>query len=104
VSDNKLRLFLLIGLLALFLSCSEASAAAVTKAGGMFTSIENDRSVVIDKKGYLTNSATKIIDLQGRHIPLENISLPARVDIRYEHTAKGALIKVIKIFPKIIPR
>lgn len=99
-----MSLFLLIGFLALFLSCSEASAAAITKAGGMLTSIENDRSVIIDKKGYLTNSATKIIDLQGRHIPPEHISLPARVDIRYENTAKGALIKVIKIFPKIIPR
>jgi hypothetical protein len=81
-----------------------AFSSGMVKAGGMLTAIERDRNVIIDRKGYLVTSSTKIVDLMGRRISLRGISLPVHVDFRYEHTPAGAVIRVLRICPEPLPK
>jgi hypothetical protein len=88
----------------LFLMPGTAFSGGIVKAGGMLSVIERDRNVIIDRKGYLITGSTKIVDLRGKRISLDRISLPVRVDFRYEHTPAGAVISVLRICPEPIPK
>lgn len=101
---SKTVFLMLAGLCVVCMARNAAAAGGAIKASGMLMSVEKDRSVIIDKQGYLTVASTKIIDTKGKHISFRQISLPARVDFKYVYSAKGPVIKVIQMRPKIIPR
>ena len=99
---RALALLLLAAYLALM--SAEAFAGAIIRGNGTLTSLERSRSAVIDKKNFLLTGSTRFIDVQGKRVSPEHISLPARVDFKYEYTPTGPVIKILRIYPKIMPR
>ena len=49
------------------------------KGSGTLTSIDDDGSVIIDKKGYEVNPSATIVNRKGKSVPLSSLSLPAKV-------------------------
>ncbi len=62
------------------------------KASGTLTSIEDDGSIIIDRKGYLVDPSVWVKNSKGTQISLEKLSLPAKVDFEYVYSQKGFLI------------
>lgn len=79
---------------------SDVLAAGKVEASGMLTSIEDDGSVIIDKKGYLMSPSATVRNYQGNHILLSDL-LPSRyVYFEYEYTTRGFAIIFIKEIPQ----
>jgi hypothetical protein len=75
---------------------SDVPAAGKVKAYGMLTSIENDRTVIIDKIGYLVSPSVTILNYWDGSILLSDISLPRNVYFEYEYRSEGFTIIFIK--------
>ena len=91
----------------LCISAGNAMAGAKVKAEGVFTSREGkkeNRSVIINDKGYLVSPSAKILDANGRTISLDRMPLPARVYFHYEYTKTGPAITFMKGYPKVMPQ
>jgi hypothetical protein len=84
-----------------------ATAGAIVKAEGVLTSREGkkeNRSVIINGKGYLVSPSARILDANGRTISLERIPLPLRVYFHYAYTKTGPFITFMKGYPKVVPQ
>jgi len=82
-------------------------AGAIVKADGKLTSIEGkkeNRSVIINDKGYMVSPSARIVDANGKPISLERIPLPIRVYFHYEYAKTGPVIKFMKGYPKVMPQ
>ena len=91
----------------LCISAGNAMAGAKVKAEGVLTSREGkteNRSVIINDKGYLVSPSAKIVDANGRTISLDRMPLPARVYFHYEYTKTGPVITFMKGYPKVMPQ
>ena len=98
---GSIILILAVVLLAAWYATSAvASSATRGKAQGVLTSVEEDRTVVIDKKGYEVDSSARILDSQKRRIDLDELPLPVDVYFEYEFTERGPLIKLMRVTPQ----
>lgn len=79
-------------------------AAGIVKANGVLTSIEDDRIVMIDDRGYEISPSAEVIDHEGNRISLRRLVLPAKVDFIYEFTKEGPIIRRLKEIPRVIPK
>jgi len=82
-------------------------AGAKVKAGGVLTSREGNtenRSVIINDKGYFVSPSARIVDANGRTISLDRMPLPVRVYFHYEYTKTGPVITFMKAYPKVMPQ
>jgi hypothetical protein len=104
--SSKIIFLTIIGFitLCLFPLYDDIFAGGIVKKDGMLTSIEKDGSLIIDEQGYLISPSVKIFNDEGRHTTLKSITLPSRIYFHYEYTNKGPVIKVIKVYPKVIPK
>ncbi len=104
-----------ISIMALFIVCGmtlciphdNAFAGAIVKAEGVLTSKEGkkeNRSVIINDKGYLVSPSARIVDANGKASSLDRILLPLRVYFHYEYTKTGPVITFMKGYPKVIPQ
>jgi hypothetical protein len=103
---NIMLLFIVFGM-TLCISPGDAFAGAKVKAEGVLTSREGkkeNRSVIIDDKGYLVSPSAKIADANGKTIPLDRMPLPLRVYFHYEYTKTGPVITFMKGYPKVMPQ
>lgn len=66
------------------------------KAVGTLTAIETDGTVTIDGSGYEVASSAKIIDSRGERSSLDKFQIPARVQIEFEYTKNGPVIRLIR--------
>jgi hypothetical protein len=99
-------LFIVCGMI-LCISPDNAMAGAIVKADGKLTSIEGkkeNRSVIINDKGYMVSPSARIVDANGKPISLERIPLPIRVYFHYEYAKTGPVIKFMKGYPKVMPQ
>ena len=91
----------LAGFIVLALAISlDVHAAGKVKAYGMLTSIEDDGSVIIDKKGYLMSPSADIRNYQGDRILLRALLPSSYVHFEYEQTTNGFVILFIKEVPQ----
>ena len=104
-----------ISIMALFIVCGmtlciphdNAFAGALVKAEGVLAAKEGkkeNRSVIINDKGYLVSPSARIVDANGKAISLDRITLPIRVYFHYEYTKTGPVITFMKGYPKVIPQ
>lgn len=73
---SKTVFLMLAGLCVVCMARNAAAAGGAIKASGMLMSVEKDRSVIIDKQGYLTVASTKIIDTKGNTSRLDKFHYP----------------------------
>jgi len=66
------------------------------KGSGTLTSIDDDGSVIIDKKGYEVNPSATIINRKGKSVSLRSLSLPAKVRFEYIQAKTGFIIVFIE--------
>jgi hypothetical protein len=91
----------------LCISAGNAMAGAIVKADGVITSREGEkenRSVIINDKGYLVSPSARILDANGKTILLDRMPLPLRVYFHYEYTKTGPVITFMKTYPKVMPQ
>jgi hypothetical protein len=89
------------------ISAGNAMAGAKVKAEGVLSSREGkkeDRSVLINGKGYWVSPSARILDADGRTISLDRIALPVKVYFHYEYTKTGPVITFMKGYPKVMPQ
>lgn len=79
-------------------------AAGNISADGILTSVEDDGTVVIDEKGYEVDLSAQIVDSNGRTVLLDGLLTPVRVYYEYVYTKRGPVIKLIKEYPKVVPK
>ncbi|MBI5327111.1 MAG: hypothetical protein HZB80_02295 [Deltaproteobacteria bacterium] len=104
MKNNKLLLVCMV-ILSIFLISSEALAASkIIKGRGTLTSIEEDGTVIIDKKGYNIDPSVKIIDKKGKKSAIYGIFPPTKVYFEYKYDRNGFVIKRIKEFPDEVHR
>ena len=96
IRKNVVLFFAVFILLAFAVSFDVFADVPTVKAAGIMTSVEDDGTVMIDKMGYLIDDSAQIIDLKGKSVSLQNLSLPAKVNFEYEYTQKGFVIIFIK--------
>lgn len=65
-------------------------------ASGTWTSIEDDGSVIIDKKGYLVDPSVIVMNRKGKSVALRSLSLPAKVRFEYRYAKEGFIIEYIE--------
>jgi hypothetical protein len=102
-----IMLLLIICGMALCISTGNAFAGAKVKAEGVLTSREGEkenRSVIINDKGYLVSPSAKILDANGKTISLDRMPLPLRVYFHYEYAKTGPVITFMKGYPKVMPQ
>jgi hypothetical protein len=63
----------------------------IIKADGILTEVSKD-SVTIDKGGYNISWSTKVYDMDGKRITIENLQVPVKVKFEYVNTDKGPVI------------
>ena len=63
----------------------------IIKADGILTEVSKD-SVTIDKGGYNISWSTKVYDMDGKRITIENLQVPVKVKFEYINTDKGPVI------------
>ncbi len=81
----------------IFLNSSSVYADSPTvKAEGILTSIEEDGTVIIDKKGYKVDRSVLVVNAKGRPIPLKKLHLPAKVMFEYRYAHDGFVIVYIE--------
>jgi hypothetical protein len=91
----------------LCISAGSAFAGAIVKAEGVLTSREGNtenRSVIINDKGYLVSPSARILDANGKTISLDRMPLPLRVYFHYEYAKTGPVITFMKGYPKVMPQ
>lgn len=94
---RKMMLILLLPLFIVFITGFKAFPDIQTvKASGTLTSIEEDGSIIIDRKGYLADPSVVVINKKGEQIKLKKLSLPVKVDFEYAYTQHGFLITYIE--------
>jgi hypothetical protein len=101
-----MALFIIFGM-TLFIAPGNALAGAKVKAEGVITSREGkkeNRSVIINDKGYLVSRSARIVDANGKTISLDRLPLPLRVYFHYEYTKTGPVITFMKGYPKVMPQ
>lgn len=103
---NRKKFFIiLIGLIiGFFIAHDNLFAGSIVKKDGTLTSIEKDGSLIIDEQGYLVSALVKVLNQDGKHILLKNISLPEKVYFHFEYTNRGPVINFIRVYPKVIPK
>ncbi len=76
-------------------------ADELTKMGfGTLTSVEADRTVIIDERGYSVDSSAKVTNGDGRWVRMKELTLPAEVKFEYVSGPKGPVIKSLKVMGK----
>ena len=103
----SIMLLLIICGSTLCISAGNALAGAKVKAEGVLTAREGNtenRSVIINDKGYLVSPSARILDANGGTISLDRMSLPVRVYYHYEYTKTGPVITFMKGYPKVMPQ
>jgi hypothetical protein len=103
----SIMLLLIICGISLCISAGNATAGAKVKAEGLLTSREGNtenRSVIINDKGYLVSPSARIADANGRTISLDRMPLPVRVYFHYEYTKTGPAITFMRRYPKVMPQ
>jgi hypothetical protein len=65
------------------------------KGSGTLTSIDDDGSVIIDKKGYEVDPSATIMNRKGKSVSLRSLSLPAKVRFEYIQAKTGFIIVFI---------
>ena len=91
----------------LCISPGHAMAGAKVKAEGVLTSREgqaDNRSVIINDKGYLVSPSARILDANGRTISLDRLLLPVRVYFHYDYSKTGPVITFMKGYPNVMPQ
>jgi len=63
----------------------------VVQAEGKATEVERE-AVIIDRAGYITTRTTKVFDLGGKRVRIEDLRLPIKVRFEYVYTDKGPVI------------
>lgn len=61
------------------------------KAEGLLTEVSRD-SAVIDNGGYIVSPSTKVLNMDGSRIKIEDMQVPVKVKFEYVYTAKGPVI------------
>jgi hypothetical protein len=103
----SIMLLLIICGMTLCISAGNAMAGAIVKAEGVITSREGEkenRSIIINDKGYLVSPSARILDANGKTISLDRMPLPLRVYFHYEYAKTGPVITFIKGYPKVMPQ
>jgi hypothetical protein len=94
---NGLRMLtftMIIVLSSLFVSVAIRVVAAqepTVKAEGILTEISAE-SATIDHGGYIISRVTKIYDMDGNRIRIEDMQVPVKVKFEYVFTEKGPFI------------
>jgi hypothetical protein len=61
------------------------------KAEGILTEVSTD-SVIIDQGGYIISRLTKVYNMDGNRIRIEDMQVPVKVKFEYEYTGEGPVI------------
>ncbi len=64
---------------------------------GTMTSVEVDRTVIIDERGYSVDSSARITNSYGQRVRLKDLALPAEVKFEYAAGPKGPVIKSLSV-------
>jgi hypothetical protein len=67
----------------------------IIKAQGTLTEVSKD-SVTIDNGGYNITWSTKVYDMNGKQITIENLQLPVKVKFEYVNTDKGPVVRLMR--------
>jgi hypothetical protein len=86
---------LLSTVLALFAVQTVFAQERIIKADGILTEVSKD-SVTIDKGGYTISWSTKVYDMDGKRITIENLQLPVKVKFEYVNTDKGPVVRSMR--------
>lgn len=79
-------------------------AGGKVSADGTLTAVEDDGSLIIDGQGYLADSAIRVLDSNGKEVPIKSLTLPVKVYFKYEYSSRGPVIKLLKEIPKKFQR
>ena len=80
---------------------SVAAAASRSDVGkGVLTSVEPDGSLIISEHGYLISPYAIVRDGIGQRVELKHLKLPIPVTFEYGHSARGPVIKVLRVSPR----
>jgi len=82
---------LLSTVLVLFAIQTVVAQERIVKADGILTEVSKD-SVTINNGGYNISWSTKVYDMNGKRITIENLQVPVKVKIEYVNTDKGPVI------------
>ncbi len=73
-------------------------ADEATRLGfGTLTSLEPDRTVIINKGGYNVDPSAKVVNGEGRRVRLKDLTLPAEVKFEYVTGPSGPVIKSLRV-------
>ncbi|HUJ19492.1 MAG TPA: hypothetical protein VL197_16015 [Nitrospirota bacterium] len=67
----------------------------VVKAEGIVTAVA-DEAVFIDRRGYIINRTTKVFDVNGKRVKMDDLQYPVKVKYEYLYTDKGPLVQVLR--------
>ncbi len=84
----------------LVISPSRAATRPVNSDTGIFTSVEPDGFIVIDKKEYRVSPTIRVYDGLGKRVALDELTLPVAVYVEFDYTRRGAEIKLLKVTPR----
>ncbi len=98
---NKVQVWIVISLVIVMLLLGVGAAGyadEVRRLGfGVLTSIEPDRTVIIDQMGYSVDSSAQFVDSNGRRVRLKDLALPAEVKFEYVSGPKGPVINFLRV-------
>ena len=77
--------------LVLFAIQTGVAQERIIKADGILTEVSNN-SVTINNGGYNISWSTKVYDMDGKRMTIENLQLPVKVKFEYVNTDKGPVI------------
>jgi len=97
---KNIVLFLAVFIVLTFAVSLDVHAAGKVQAYGTLTSIEDDESVIINKKGYLMSPSADVRDCQGGRIALRSLLPSSVVHFEYEQATSGFVILSIKEVPQ----
>ncbi len=81
--------------LALFAMQTAGAQERTVKADGIVTEI-TEESATIDNRGYIVSPSTRVFNMDGKRIKIENLKLPVKVKFEYVYTEQGPVIQSMR--------
>lgn len=82
-------------LLALFAVQTVVAQERTVKAEGILTEVSSE-SVIINNGGYIISRLTRVLDMDGNRMKIEDMRVPVKVKFEYKYTEKGPVILWIR--------
>lgn len=81
--------------LVLFVIQTVVAQERIIKADGILTEAST-ASATIDKRGYILSWNTKVFNVDGKRIKIEDMQVFVKVKFEYEYTEKGPIIRSMR--------